>query len=488
MTFDDDDPLREKFPVGDGNRDGAWRNADGALAKKFYDSLPVGTKFVFDLLIDHPGENLTSDWIAAQITQHGLCRTRASSRQLVKANLKPAGQQCAASNRRLPFTCSRKNRQTSLYKMESEVAGLFREARAKSLGTQAGEDNEQWNPSEIAEVIEDYLAMLRVKIAGQRCNEGDHFDTLLSRLGPSRTAIALKFKYQNISAAMRDLGLPYLHDYKPRGNHQVALADEIRGRLEADPQLERVLKANANLGPASRSWRILSRIRAPWLYDHLRGPAQGVKVLLQMIVGIVGAIIVIVSALGDIHAHTPPVDVGHHVLAVIAVSLAVAASLELAYTLFTPGPDEAVDPLMLGISAVFLYLVSKQEEFTWTIGVAATLFAVTLGILFAVRQRFIDDDDVREGQFARLAALKPEVQAAMEESQAQAALDLLLIAEFAWHDRYGELGMPKKVTRQILRGSQQQLDHMITLIRVRLEDQEATLSSTEIAHESRDTP
>ena len=287
---------------------------------------------------------------------------------------------------------------------------------------------------------------------------------------------------------MRDLGLPYLHDYKPRGNHQVALADEIRGRLAADPQLERVLKANANLGPASRSWCILSRIRAPWLYDHLRGPAQGVKVLLQMIVGIVGAIIVIVSALGDIHAHTRPVDVGHHVLAVIAVSLAVAASLELAYTLFTPGPDEAVNPLMLGISAVFLYLMSKQEEFTWTIGVAATLFAVTLGILFAVRQRFIDDDDVREGQFARLAALKPEVQAAMGESQAQAALDLLLIAEFAWHDRYGELGMPKKVTRQILRESQQQLDHMITLIRVRLEDQEATLCSTEIAHESRDTP
>jgi hypothetical protein len=370
--------------------------------------------------------------------------------------------------------------------MESEVAGLFREARAKSLGTQTGKDNGQWSPNEIAEVIKAYLTVLRARLAGQRYNEGN-FDTLLPRLSPSRTAVALKFKYQNISAAMRDLGLPYLHDYKPRSNYQAALADEIRNCLVADPQLEHALKANANLRPASKSQRILSRIRAPWLYDHLRGPAQGVKVLLQMIVGIAGAIIVIVSALGDIRAHTPPVDVGHHVLAVIAVSLAVAASLELAYTLFTPGPDEAIDPLMLGISAVFLYLVSKQEEFTWTIGVAATLFAVTLGILFAVRQRFIDDDDVREGQFARLAALKHEVQESMGEPQTQAALDLLLIAEFAWHDRYGELGVPEKVTREILQGSQQQLEHMITLIRVRLENQEATLSSTKIAHESRNT-
>ena len=78
---------------------------------------------------------------------------------------------------------------------------------------------------------------------------------------------------------------------------------------------------------------------------------------------------------------------------------------------------------MLGISAVFLYLVSGQDKFTWNIGVAATLFAVTLGILFAVRQRFIDDDDVREGQFARLAALKHKVQEAMGEPQTQAALD-----------------------------------------------------------------
>ena len=92
--------------------------------------------------------------------------------------------------------------------MEPAVARLFREERAKSLGTQTDEDNGQWSPIEVAAVIEDYLGTLRAKLVGQRYNEGGHFDTLLPRLSPSRTAVALKFKYQNISAAMRDLDFP----------------------------------------------------------------------------------------------------------------------------------------------------------------------------------------------------------------------------------------------------------------------------------------
>jgi hypothetical protein len=80
---------------------------------------------------------------------------------------------------------------------------------------------------------------------------------------------------------------------------------------------------------------------------------------------------------------------------------------------------------------------------------------------------------VREGQSARLAALKHEVQQSMGELQAQTALDLLFITEFAWHDRYHELGLPEKITHEILQGSQQQLDQMIAFIKAKLEDQNA---------------
>ena len=43
------------------------------------------------------------------------------------------------------------------------------------------------------------------------------------------------------------------------------------------------------------------------------------------------------------------------------VGLAAAAALELAYTLFTPGPDEALDPLMLGLSATILLKLAAIE-------------------------------------------------------------------------------------------------------------------------------
>jgi hypothetical protein len=39
----------------------------------------------------------------------------------------------------------------------------------------------------------------------------------------------------------------------------------------------------------------------------------------------------------------------------------------------------------------------------------------------------------------------------MGRPQATAALDLLEIAEFAWHDKFDEVGLPKKRCRKSLR-------------------------------------
>jgi hypothetical protein len=212
------------------------------------------------------------------------------------------------------------------------------------------------------------------------------------------------------------------------------------------------------------------RLRGPWLYEHLKEPAEGVKVLLQMIVGTAGSVIVIAAALEDIHRGRTAGYMEKHVLVIIAVSLAVAASLELAYTLFTPGPDEAIDPLLLGISGVFLYLVSSLDNPSWTTGIWVVLFAATLAVLFWIRQHFIDDSDVGKDQSPRRAALEHEVEEAMGKSQTSTALDLLEIAEFAWHDRFDEVGLPKKEVQEILEGSHQQLSVMITLVRAKLED------------------
>lgn len=83
--------------------------------------------------------------------------------------------------------------------------------------------------------------------------------------------------------------------------------------------------------------------------------------------------------------------------------------------------------------------------------------------------------EIRRALYRQHAArrLEEKVLRTMGESQTPAALDLLELAEFAWHDRNHELGLPEKMVVEILDGSDCQLAKMITLIRAKLEDQHA---------------
>ena len=79
-------------------------------------------------------------------------------------------------------------------------------------------------------------------------------------------------------------------------------------------------------------------------------------------------------------------------LTLIGEALAAATVVELAYTLFTDGPDEVLDPLMLGISAfLIIELGKKTTHIEWGTGFGLLLSAIALGLLFAIRQRFIED-------------------------------------------------------------------------------------------------
>jgi hypothetical protein len=214
----------------------------------------------------------------------------------------------------------------------------------------------------------------------------------------------------------------------------------------------------------------LARISSDALYDRAKGPAEGIKTFLQMVTGVTGVVVVAVAVVRDFKGGGGAQDMTTHVLAIIATTLAVAAALELAYTLFTPGPDEAIDPLMLGLSSILLYLISTLTSLTWTAGVSILLFAITLGLLFAIRKKFIDDSDVRTNQAARRAALEPEVRKFVSENNIGSALDLLGLAEFAWHDRYGEIGLPEIMRTEVLHDSHEELSKMIILIKAWIED------------------
>ena len=70
----------------------------------------------------------------------------------------------------------------------------------------------------------------------------------------------------------------------------------------------------------------------------------------------------------------------------VGYAVAAAAVIELAYTLFTPGPDEALDPVALAVSAAILLQLGKAETFDLRQGVAAFLYVAALAGLFAIHK------------------------------------------------------------------------------------------------------
>jgi hypothetical protein len=101
---------------------------------------------------------------------------------------------------------------------------------------------EDWLPAEVAATVADYLVMLEHELRGEPYNKREH-NRGLQRLLNGRSAGAIEFKHQNISAVMIELGFPYIDGYKPRGNYQELLRTEVLARLQENPEIERVTES-----------------------------------------------------------------------------------------------------------------------------------------------------------------------------------------------------------------------------------------------------
>jgi hypothetical protein len=112
--------------------------------------------------------------------------------------------------------------------------------------------------------------------------------------------------------------------------------------------------------------------------------AYWLKVRLQMLIGAYAVFLIIKQS--TFTGHGPRLLEAKESISLIGNGLAMAAVIELAYTLFTPGPDEALDPLMLGLSAALLIVFADPEKFTSQNALAAFLFIFGLAILFGIRQ------------------------------------------------------------------------------------------------------
>ncbi len=90
-----------------------------------------------------------------------------------------------------------------------------------------------WGADELDAIVADYFAMLAAERAGAPYVKAHHSRVLMANIG--RTHRSVEFKHMNISAVLRELGLPTIRGYKPKFNVQKAIFGAIERYLSAYP-------------------------------------------------------------------------------------------------------------------------------------------------------------------------------------------------------------------------------------------------------------
>lgn len=123
-----------------------------------------------------------------------------------------------------------------------------------------------WSEGEVRLVVADYFAMLEKELLDRPLNKSEHRRALAPHLS-GRSDPAIEFKHANISAVLAGQGLPYVGGYKPRGNYQTLLAEEVETFLDRHPDLlDRLASApalNPDVAPAVGRFDLQTVIEDP---------------------------------------------------------------------------------------------------------------------------------------------------------------------------------------------------------------------------------
>lgn len=96
--------------------------------------------------------------------------------------------------------------------------------------------NNDWSELEMEVIINDYFSMLRLEIQRLPVNKSEHRRNLQPFLN-SRSEGSIEFKHANISAALIELGLPFIRGYKPRYNFQRTITLKVESYLKSQSEL-----------------------------------------------------------------------------------------------------------------------------------------------------------------------------------------------------------------------------------------------------------
>jgi hypothetical protein len=111
-----------------------------------------------------------------------------------------------------------------------------------------------------------------------------------------------------------------------------------------------------------------------------------VKVAIQFVIGFL--LMLLLSIKGILHLINlwstpinliPAVNLLRlNVFYLIGIALGFSAGIELAYMLFTDGPDEAIRPLIMGVASAALFSIGGQSSDSWVIGVYSLSLLILL--------------------------------------------------------------------------------------------------------------
>jgi len=125
------------------------------------------------------------------------------------------------------------------------------------------------------------------------------------------------------------------------------------------------------------------------LYSKVQPRAELFKGVIQMAIGC--AVIAVFVWQYFNHGHKQFVLI-LSALRLVGYGLAVSAAVELAYTFFTRGPDEALDPLILGVSSFTLIALSEIDppKLETTDAIPISLLALAIVLLFLARRFLLE--------------------------------------------------------------------------------------------------
>ena len=104
-----------------------------------------------------------------------------------------------------------------------------------------------WTQHEVEATVAAYFDMLRAELLNQPYGK----TAFRRKLKPvvARSDGSIEFKHQNVSAVLVHMGLPYIDGYKPRGNYQMLLGEQVESFLDRHPDFFDQLASGAVLNP-----------------------------------------------------------------------------------------------------------------------------------------------------------------------------------------------------------------------------------------------